>query len=444
MKIDEAIFRTYDIRGVYPDEINGQAAFKIGQAFATYIGGDVVIGCDVRNSSPELFERLAAGVNSVGRKVYDLGICTTPMLNFAVADKKFAGGMMITASHNPGKYNGIKLVGRRAIQFMKDLGISEIKELVFADSFEKTDGKKNIESLDILTDYSKHLLKSFSGIKKMKIIVDCGNGVGAISAKPVFEKLGLDVTWLYPEPDGNYPNHPANPAEEKNLVDLISKIKQITEAEIGIAFDGDADRAFFIDENGAPVNIGFLLAAIATEELRNHHDEKIYYDLRFSHSVAKTIKNAGGIPIKTKVGNPFYKSKMIKEGGLMGAEMSGHFMYSENYCLDDGLFSALKILYWLSKTGKSLSEFVEPYSRGYFVSGEVNLEVSDTKKVLEKLKEKYSTGKIEEIDGVTVEYSDWWFNLRASNTEPVVRLNIEANSKVLLAQKKTELVNLIK
>jgi len=439
MKIDPTIFKTYDIRGVYPDEINEEAAYKIGQAFATYIAGDVVVGRDMRNSSDSLFAKLADGVNSVGYKVYDLGLCTTPMLNFAVADKGFSGGMMITASHNPPEFNGIKLIGEKAIQFMKDGGILEIKELVLADNFNLVDSKKKIEKYNILPDYINHLLKFFSKIKIGKIIIDCGNGVGAVSAKPVFEKLGIDIIWLYPEPDGDYPNHPANPAEEKNLADIIAKVK-LSNADLGIAFDGDADRAFFIDENGDAVNVGFLLAAIATEELKKHSGERVYYDLRFSKGVEKAITAAGGIPVKTRVGNPFYKKELINNGGLIGAEMSGHFMYQENYCLDDGLFSALKVLYWLNKTGKKLSEFINKYQRGYFLSGEINLTVENPKVVIEKLKEKYFDGKINKIDGVTIEYPDWWFNLRSSNTEPVVRLNIEAGNENMLDDKKQELL----
>ncbi|MCX6809824.1 MAG: phosphomannomutase/phosphoglucomutase [Candidatus Berkelbacteria bacterium] len=440
--IDEKIFKSYDVRGIYPTQINGEAAFKIGQAFADYIGSDIVVGRDMRTSSDEIFENFAKGVNSLGFNVVELGLCTTPMLNFAVASRNFKGGAMITASHNPAEYNGIKLIGEKAVQLSKNKGITEIKELTLNKKFETSNKPGAIQELDILGDYVNWLASKIGEVKKFKIVVDCGNGVAGISAKPVFEKLGLDVEELYYEPDGTFPNHAANPAEDENLKDAEEKVKQ-TKADLGIVFDGDGDRAFFIDEFGKTHNVGFLLAAIAEHELKNKPGEKIYYDLRFSKGVVDTIKKAGGIPIRTKVGNPFYKEHLILEGGLMAAEYSGHFMYKEHYGLDDGLFSALKVMYWLTKTGKTYSEFLAPYEKNRFVTGEINVKTEESGKIINKLKEKYKDGKFDELDGITVEYPDWWFNLRSSNTEPVVRLNIEADNFELLSEKKEELLDII-
>jgi len=440
--INEEIFRSYDIRGTYPDQVNEEAALKIGQAFAQFIGSDIVIGRDMRLSSPGLAESFAQGVIKAGYNVFDIGMCTTPMLNFAVAHKKFKGGAIITASHNPSNFNGIKLIGERAVQFNKDRGIKEIKELVLADKLIESDKLGEKKELNILEDYTKWAVEKIKDLDRLKVVLDYGNGVGAISAKPILTHFNLDVIELYAEPDGTYPNHLANPAEEENLEDLKKSVLE-NKADVGIAFDGDADRAIFIDENGKTLNNGFLLAAIASHELKKAPNQKVYYDLRFSKGVIEAIKKAGGIPEKTKVGNPFYKQKLILDGGLMAAEYSGHFMYQENYGLDDGLFSALKVLYWLSQTKEKLSDFVNQFSQGYYLTGEVNLEVKDSSAIVKLLEETYGDGKVDKTDGVTIEYSDWWFNLRSSNTEPVVRLNIEANSQTLLDEKKKEILDLI-
>lgn len=441
--INEEIFHSYDTRGIYPDEINEEAAFEIGKAFAKYIGGDIAVGRDARLSSPALSENFAKGVNALGFNVIDLGICTTPMAIFAVAHKKFLGGAMISASHNPPEYNGIKFFGEKAVQLSKESGIDEIKELVLTGHISATKMKGQIKKLDILPEYEKWLVEKIGKLSNSNFVVDYGNGVGALSAHAVFSKLNLAPKELYSEPDGTYPNHLANPVEEKNLVDL-KKAVLANHADLGFAFDGDADRAIVVDENGKTVSPGFLLAALASQELKNHRGEKVYYDLRFSKSVPKAIKNAGGVPEQTKVGNPYYKYKLNFEGGLMAAEYSGHFMYQENYGIDDGLFSALKVLYWLEKTGKKMSEFVGDFERGFFITGEINLKVKDSTAIIGLLEQKYADAKIDKLDGITAEYSNWWFNLRASNTEPVVRLNIEADSQAELDQKKQEILDFIK
>lgn len=441
--IDEKIFKAYDVRGIYPEQINAEAAFEIGKAFANYVGERVVVGRDMRTSSDEIFNSFVEGINATGIDVVDLGLCTTPMLNFAIAYKKFKGGAMITASHNPAKYNGIKLIGDKAVQLNKEKGIGELKELVLGGKLEKAEKIGKIEKYEILPEYVDWVAEKIGPVKKMKVVVDCGNGVAGISAKPVFEKLGLETIELYFEPDGTFPNHDANPVEEGNLKDAENKV--ISEkAELGIVFDGDGDRAFIIDENGETHNPGFMLAAIADQELKNHPGEKIYYDLRFSKGVVKTIKDAGGIPVKTKVGNPFYKQQLILGGGLMAAEYSGHFMYADHFGIDDGLYSALKVISHLNKTSKSYSEFLAPYEEGNFITREICLETLEAPKIIQKLKEKYSDGKQDEMDGITVEFPDWWFNLRASNTEPVVRLNIEADNQKLLEEKKREIIETVK
>lgn len=441
--INEEIFHAYDIRGTYPDQINEEAAFEIGKAFAQKIGGDISVGRDMRLSSPAIFENFARGVNALGYNVIDLGVCTTPMAIFAVRHKNFQGGAMISASHNPPEYNGIKFFGEKASQLSTDTGIGEIKNLVLTDKICESQDQGEIKKFDILPEYAQWVFEKTGGLVNSNFVVDYGNGVGSVSAQAVFAKLNLSPIELYSEPDGNYPNHLANPTEDKNLVDLKKSVLA-NHADLGIAFDGDADRAIFVNEKGETVSPGFLLAALASQELKNHRGEKVYYDLRFSKSVPKAIEKAGGLPEQTKVGNPFYKYKLNFNGGLMAAEYSGHFMYQENYGIDDGLFSALKVLYWLEKTGKKMSDFVGEFEKGIFITGEINLKVKDSGAAMKMLEETYTDGKIDRLDGVTVDYADWWFNLRASNTEPVVRLNVEANSQELLDQKKQEILNLIK
>jgi len=440
--IDKKVFRSYDIRGTYPDTVNAELAYESGKAFSKFIGAEIVVGRDMRPSSDELFENFTKGITDMGNDVTDIGMCTTPMLNFAVAHKKYKGGAIVTASHNPAEYNGIKLIGEKAVQFNEDEGIKEVKEMVMSGELQPVEQKGRINKYDILSEYIDWVINKVEPLKKMKIVVDCGNGVGGISAHPVFEKLGLEVVELYFDPDGTFPNHEANPAKEENLEDCQKKVIE-TNADLGVVFDGDGDRAVLIDERGQAHNPGFMLAALADHELKDHPGEKVYYDLRFSKSVAEVIRKAGGVPVKTKVGNPYYKEKLILQGGLMGAEYSGHFMYQENYSLDDGLFSTLKVIYWLGKVGKTLSQFLAPYEQGYFVSGEINIETEDSERIIAGLKREYHDGKQDEMDGITVEYPDWWFNLRASNTEPIVRLNIEASNQRLLDVKKEELKNFI-
>jgi phosphomannomutase len=441
--IDERIFKAYDIRGTYPDQINGEAAYEIGKAFASYVGDAIVVGRDMRESSAEIFENFVRAINEMGVDVVDLGLCTTPMLNFVVAHKNFKGGAMITASHNPANYNGIKLIGEKAVQLNKERGISQIKELVFKNGLKSAENKGAISTEDILGEYLNYICSKIGEVKPLKLVVDCGNGVAGISASPAFERLGFDVEKMYFEPDGTFPNHQPNPAEDKNLKDCENKVLEVG-ADLGIVFDGDGDRAFFVDKQGRTHNPGFLLAAIADQELKGKEGQKVYYDLRFSKGVVETIEKAGGIAVKTKVGNPFFKEQLIMGGGLMAAEYSGHFMYGEHYGLDDGLFSALKVISWMSKTGQTFSEFLAPYEAGRFVTGEINFEVEDPQKSIERLEDEFKDGKIDHLDGVTIEYDDWWVNLRASNTEPVVRLNIEANSEQLLNEKKEAIIKIVK
>lgn len=441
-KINEAIFHTYDIRGIYPEEINDDAAYQIARAFATYLRADILpVAYDMRESSRPISQQVFKGLIDSGVQVIDLGMMPTPVLNFAVAEKKFKGGMMITASHNPKEYNGIKLIGEKAVQLDQEKGIEEVKKIALQEKFIQAKGKLRKENF--LPLYLEKIKKFTSGIKNLKVVADFGNGMGAISALPLYQEMPIEVHSLYAKPDGNYPHHQADPAEEENLVDLKQAIKK-RGADLGLAFDGDADRAFFIDEQGETARADHLMAALTPYELRKRPGAKIYFDLRFSKITPQIIAKFKGQPIVSRVGNPFYKEKLILEGGAFAAEMAGHFMFADFYGIDDGLFATLKVMKLICDEKKPLSEILKPFQAEYVQSGEINIETQKAAKLIRIFAKKYSQAKVNYLDGITIELPEFWFNLRGSNTEPVVRLNVEAKNKTILDQEVKKIITLIK
>ncbi|RLG14820.1 MAG: phosphomannomutase/phosphoglucomutase [Candidatus Nanohalarchaeota archaeon] len=436
------VFKAYDIRGVYPNDLNEKIAYNIGRAIVESTGvKTIIIGKDMRKSGKGLFDAIVNGITIQGADVVDIGMCTTPMIGFSVCKYNFDFGIMITASHNPKEYNGFKLIGKKGIQLSSDNGIGKIEKIAGKNKFIPAERKGKITTKNILDDYVSHIMNFAEGIRKMKVVVDYGNGVGAISAKPVFEKLPLEIIPLFENPDDEFPNHPANPHDIKNFDALIYKIKK-TCADIGIFFDGDADRANIVDENGTIVFPDIMLCVLAKEQLKKYPKEKVYYDLRSTKVLKKVIEKAGGLPILTRVGNPFYKEKLINEGGCLGGELSGHVMYRQNYCIDDGLFSSLQFLKEVSKSGRKVSELVAEY-KTTFKTPEINLKVKDADETMKKIEEAFSDGKISYLDGMTVEYSNYWFNIRKSNTEPLIRLNIEADTKEIMEKTKEKLLEII-
>ncbi|MBI4837159.1 MAG: phosphomannomutase/phosphoglucomutase [Candidatus Portnoybacteria bacterium] len=462
MSINQKIFKTYDIRGVYPEEVNEEAVNKIGSAFAIYLkektdfrakrenkvprakragSYNIVVGRDARVSSPSLFDALVEGITSQGMNVIDIGICTTPMLIFAT--KKIGGdigGIMLSASHSPPDINGLKLMGERSIQMMEE-EVEPIKQLALAGNFVDAGEKGRIISRSISSKYIQHILSFCGRIKGLKIVADYGNGVGAVSGREVFNKLNIEYIPMYEELDGNFPNHFPDPHNIENMKELRERVKE-GKADLGIFFDGDADRSIMIDEAGEIVFADMLVAALAREELKKYPGAKVYYDLRFSKAVKEIIEQGGGVPVMMRVGNPFYKKKMTLEGGVLAGELSGHLFFKENYAIDDGLFAAIKTMDLICKSGKKLSELVNPLKK-YFATEEINMKVNDADETFKKIKAHYKDGHSIDLDGVYIEYPDWWFSLRKSNTEPVVRLRIEANSLELLEAKRKELVGLI-
>ena len=439
------IFKAYDVRGKYPDELNEENAFKVGSAFGKLMKGDkIIIGMDARESSPSLKDSVIKGLYGEGKRIVDIGLCNTPMLYFAVINLKADGGVMISASHNPPEFNGIKMVKNfngNILQIGDDSGMKDIEKL--AKEIEVKEVEPEVEKTSILNDYLNEILKKLNKKSGLKIIVDYGNGVGSISAKPFFERTGFKVISLYSEPKPDFPNHVPNPHEEKNFNDLIKEVKK-SKADLGIFFDGDADRAIPVDENGVILRGDILIGILALDILKQSKEKNIFYDLRCTHSLPEEIKKAGGNPIAMKVGNPYYKEKLINEGGVLGAETSGHMMYKEHYCIDDGLYATVKLINIMLNTGKKLSELSSPFMK-YFKTYEINIKTENKEEKLKMIEKTYSKqgAKISKIDGITAEFNDWWFNVRPSNTEDLLRLNLEANTKKLMEEKVKEIENII-
>lgn len=446
-RLNPSIFKSYDIRGLYTDELDEEVAYKIGRAFVRFLNqskANIAVGRDGRLSSPSLFKALVKGITEEGGKVIDVGLSSTPMLYFAVAQYKFDGGIEITASHNPSKYNGFKFVREKAIAISENTGLKEIKNLVSKmekSSSEKPKGK--VIKKEILKDYIKFNLKfvDITKIKPLKMVIDTANAVPGIVVREMMLKLPVKLDHLFKELDGSFPNHPPDPLARENLKALQKEVKK-RKADFGVAFDGDGDRIIFVDEKGEVISADLIFAYLAGLILKENPKEKILYDLRSSRVVPETIKESGGIPIIYKVGHSLIKEKMRQENIIFAGELSGHYYLRENYFFEAPFFVLLKILQEISRTEKNLSELIKPYKK-YFHSGEIDFEVGDKEKIIKKMAKNYSQGKISYLDGIKVDFKDWWFNLRPSYTEPALRLNLEAKNKKLLEEKIKELTSLI-
>ncbi|MGH2703263.1 MAG: phosphomannomutase/phosphoglucomutase [Actinomycetota bacterium] len=436
-----AIFKAYDVRGVYPDELNEDVARRVGAAFARFVQRDrLVIGRDMRPSSPVLAGAFAEGATAAGSTVVDVGEVSTDALYFA-SGKLDLPGVMFTASHNPARYNGLKMCKAQAVPIGSDSGMAEIKEGA-ARTVEPTEART--EEADVLDDYAAHC-RSFvdeNTLKPLKVAIDAGNGMAGKTVPRVFDLLPFEVVPLYFELDGTFPNHPANPIESDNIKDLRAAVLEHG-CDVGIAFDGDADRMFLVDEKAAPISGSLTTAMVARTLLNKSPGEKVIYNLICSWTVPEVITENGGIPIRTRVGHSFIKGVMAETGAIFGGEHSGHYYFRDNFRADSGMIAALLVLEAMSAAGGPLSETLEPFRR-YEDSGEVNSEVSDQQFMIEKLGKTYSDGKQDHTDGLTVEYEDWWFNCRASNTEPLLRLNLEARTRPLMETKRDEVLGVIR
>lgn len=416
------IFKAYDIRGIYGEQLNEDIAYKIGRAFAMYIGSKIVVARDNRLSSDSLFEALTRGITDQGSDVYDIGLSTSPMFYFAVSNLVCDGGVIITASHNPPQYNGFKMVRSDAMPLSGEDGIDQIKQLVEENNFSSSK-KGNISTLDITDKY----VNSFE-IKKynLKVVVDTANSVSGLIVNRMFR--GVSLFHLFSELDGSFPNHEPNPLEEKNIKDLREKVLEYG-ADIGIAFDGDGDRVFFVDEKGELISSDLIIALIA-----KLIDKKVLYDLRCSNIIKETARDS----VMWRVGHSFIKKKMKDEDIFFGGEYSGHYYLKQGSSYFESPYFVIYKLFEAMEN-KKLSELIAPFKK-YYHSGELNFEVKDKQSIIEKVEKNYSYGKITKIDGVRIDFDDWWFLLRGSNTEPILRLIVEAKSKELLDSKIKEIV----
>ena len=421
------IFKAYDIRGVVPDELDASVARGVGAAFARFTGAPrILMGRDMRATGVELSTAFAAGATGEGADVVDLGLISTDLAYFA-AGSLDAPAAMLTASHNPARYNGIKLCLAGARPVGQDTGLQEIQSMV-ADGVgaEAGDAKGSVSTLDMLSEFGDHV-RSFvdrSVLRPLKVVADAGNGMGGLVAPAVFEGLPFDVELLYAELDGTFPNHPPDPIQPENLKDLQARVLEVG-ADVGLAFDGDADRVFLVDDQAQPISGSTTTAMVAAALLEKHPGGTILYNLICSKAVPEVVLEKGGTPVRTRVGHSFIKSVMAETGAIFGGEHSGHYYFADNFRADSGIIAALVVLELLSRAGQPLSELRKPFER-YAASGEINVTVDDPQAVVEQVAEAYAGAEQERVDGLTVDSGDWWFNLRASNTEPVLRLNLEA------------------
>lgn len=447
VKIDPNIFRAYDVRGVYPQEINESAAYLIGRAFVKFLKlkkPKIAVGRDNRLSSPSLFKSLVKGLLEEGAEVVDIGLSTTPELYFSVANFGFDAGIEITASHLPGQWSGFKLVREKAIPISEKTGIKEIEKISQEIEGRGLERGKLLKK-NIISQYLKFNFKDFVAYKNLnslKIVIDTGNAVAGILTPHLKEKLGCQIFSLFEDLDGAFPNHNPDPLISENLRFLKEEVKK-RRADFGVAFDGDGDRILFLDEKGEVIPGDLICALIAELVLEKSPNEKILYDIRSSNIVRETIEKREGIPVVSRIGHALIKEKMRKENIMFAGEFSGHYYLREHYFCEAPLFIFLKILEKVSNSGKRLSELILPF-RKYYHSGEINFEIKDKAEIIKKLKNKYKGANISQLDGLRVDFEDWWFLVRNSQTEPLLRLVLEAKTKDVFEKRKKELTDLIK
>ena len=422
----DSIFKAYDVRGIYPDEIDESIARRIGNAFVAFTGSArVLVGRDARPSSEPLVAAFIEGALIAGADVVDLGLASTDLCYFAAGSLE-APAAMFTASHNPAAYNGVKMCRSGASPIGQDTGLAEIKAMVAGGLLERAEDPGRTERRDLLPAFVAHVhsFVDLDALAPIRVVADTANGVGGLIVPAVFSGLPMELTMLYGELDGTFPNHPADPTTVENLKDLQRAVLD-ADAGIGLAFDGDADRVVLVDDQGQPVSGSTTTAILAASILARNPGEQVVHNLICSKAVPEVVREAGGTPIRTRVGHSFIKQVMAETGAVFGGEHSAHYYFRDNYRADSGIIAALLVLEQLSKTNISLSQLRIPYER-YAMSGEINTRVDDPLAVIEHVADAYSDAQQDRLDGLTVDLGDWWFNLRPSNTEPLLRLNLEA------------------
>ena len=446
----DKIIKAYDIRGLVKNEVTTDFSFALGVAYAKFLEierepATIVVGEDMRDSSAPLADAFSDGATSQGMDVIRIGLASTDMLYFA-SGKLNLPGIMFTASHNPAQYNGMKLCKSGAKPIGQESGLLTIKQLIQEGIAISNRPVGSIRKMDLLDDYVTYLIDRFPKKtfkkRKLKVVIDAGNGMAGFTAPSVMKKLNVELIPMYFDLDGDFPNHEANPIEPKNLKDLQKRVKK-EKADLGLAFDGDADRCFLVDENSDLVNPSSLTALIAVRELKRNPGASIIYNLISSKAVPEIILENGGKPVRSRVGHSYIKSLMAQTGAVFGGEHSGHFYFADFWRADSGMLAALYALAELMDSPKSLSEILESFDR-YFSSGEINTQVKDASKSIKLVRKKYEhENEIDELDGLTVSSQKWWFNLRPSNTEPLLRLNVEADSPKLMAEIRDTVLSLI-
>jgi phosphomannomutase len=445
--INPKIFGAYDIRGIYPTDFNDEQAYLIARAFVQFLGVErVAVGRDMRVSSPALAEAVMRGITDQGADAIDLGMTTTDELYFAVGKFGYPGGVMITASHNPKQYNGMKLCRENAIALSSETGVSAIRDLILSGQIKEPAQKGQVIQRDVAEDYIQHCLSfvDVAKIKPLKVAVDAGNGMAGMMMPRVFEKLPCTLVPLYFELDGTFPNHPASPIEPENTEEL-RRVVPAEGCDMGAAFDGDADRMFLVDEQGHLLGGDMVTALVSRSLLQRHPGATILYNLICSRSVPEVIERNGGRAVRTRVGHSFIKAQMRAENAIFGGEHSGHFYFRDNWFADSGLIAFLIVLELVSQSGKPVSALVAEID-ARFRSGEINSTVSDQPGRMAEIERHYSAlgARIDHLDGITVAFPTWWANVRPSNTEPLLRLNLEADSRAEMEQRRDEVLQLIR
>ena len=454
MACDRAAFKAYDVRGTYPDQLDEAGAYAIGRAYVEFLGAaKLAVGRDMRTMAPAMATALIRGMNDAGADVEDIGLVGTELLYHAVASRGLDGGIMVTASHNPAQYIGMKCVKKGAQPVGEDSGLQQVRDLAveFAESGASESVADGVTAgatsqVDIAASWQE-LVWSFVDADKVRpltVVVDAGNGIGAQIALPLLERLPITLHVYNAEPDGTFPNHEPNPLLEENRQFVIEKVREHG-ADIGIAFDGDADRCFFVDDTGEFVPGDFITAVLAELTLRREPGAAVLYDVRASRAVADTIERAGGRAIASRVGHAFIKARLKQEDAAFAGEISGHYYFRGYHGVDTGVVPALMLLQLVSESGGGLSELVAPLRAAYHISGEINSRVSDVPMKLQQLKESFADARITHVDGVSVDYDDWHLNVRPSNTEPLLRLNLESVVSVEdMERRRDEVLGLIR
>jgi phosphomannomutase len=448
--INPSVFKAYDVRGLYPSEITEDLFYQLGRAFVAYLGpGKYAVTRDMRVSSPSLTKAFVDGAVTQGGSIIDYGLVGTDQMYYAVAADNLDGGAQITASHNPGEYNGCKMVRKEAFPLSGEAGIKEMKEMILANAIPAAPaGRGTVEQRDIMDRYVEHVLSFVDeqSIKPFNVVLDAGSGVAGIVAPRLFDRLPCKTTRLCFEVDGTFPNHEANPLIEENRRDITAEvIKQ--KADVGIAWDGDADRCFFIDGTGEFIAGDFITALLAEAFLIKSPGQTIIYDVRASYAVKDVVARYQGKALMNRVGHAFIKRRMREENAIFGGEVTGHYYFRDNFYADNGFIPALMILDLMSKKGMSLHDLLKPLREKYFISGEINTKVASmdvAAKKIDELTKRYADGHPYDLDGVSAEYPDWHFNVRQSNTEPLLRLNLEGLTPAIMEKRRDEVLGIIR